>query len=229
MAAGSLDAFLRQTELTEAMLHTHHQCKSDLDLLDYGCGWRGAQRLIFEGVKRDIDRLALFDPLCDIHPPREPQERIVTEEEILDPRGTLFDVIALSYVLCCVTPDEGRRILSTLHTAQPQAQLLVVDYTLQNRSQMEVLQLLTTREEWKWRQRMGDEDFATTRRRFTVDSLEQFVRSTGYQVQGHAAPLDAFAVRAAVVTLPQRTWMVRSASLSQATNVFPHPHVVQSS
>lgn len=228
MAAGSLDAFQRQSDLTEAILSTHHCEKLALDLLDYGCGWRGAQRVIFEGTKRNIDRLSLFDPFCAIHPPKEPQERIVTTEEIFADNRIAFDIIALSYVLCCTTPEEGRRILSALREHQPQAQLLIVDYTLHHRSQMEVLNLLTAQEELKWRERMGDAEFSSTRRRFTVESFEEFVRSAGYPILGHAALLDSFGVHAAVVTLPQHSSVITPAATHHSTNVAAEPQILQS-
>jgi len=201
--AGHTEAYLRQCALTGALIDSHHQRKQELNLLDFGCGWRGVQRVIFEGMKNTRDRLALFDPLCEIYPPRSPNERIVEMPEIFSANSIPFDIVALSYVLCCMTPEEGKRILHDLHVFQPQAQLLIVDYTLQNRSQMEVLQLLTSREEMKWRQRMGDQRFASTRRRFTAESFEGFVRAAGHQLQGHAAPLDDFGMRAAVMTMPE--------------------------
>ncbi|MDO8469078.1 MAG: hypothetical protein Q7S29_04960 [Candidatus Peribacter sp.] len=211
--AGHEEAYTRQCELTRALIHTHHQRKPDLDLLDYGCGWRGVQRVIFEGTKNACDRLALFDPICDIHQPRSPNERIVENPEIFSANSIPFDLVALSYVLCCVTPEEGKRILHDLHVLQPQAQLLIVDYTLKNRSQMEVLNLLTSREETKWRQRMGDQSFASTRRRFTAESFEEFVHAAGHRIQGHAAPLDTFGIRAAVLTVPEHTIAAPAAPL----------------
>lgn len=203
-SAGHEQAFLRQTKLTEALLQTYHRRESDLNLLDYGCGVRGVQRVIFEGKKSIRDRLALFDPHAHIVPPATPDVRTVQWHEIFGPDRTTFDIIALSYVLCCVSPEEGRYILRDLRACQPQARLLIVDYTLATRSRMEVLQLLTAREEMKWRDRMGDTAFAETRRRFTRETLEDFVRSAGHDILGHAAPLDDAGIRSAVVTHPER-------------------------
>jgi len=203
--AGHDQAFMFQTDLTRNLIHTHHQRKPNLNLLDYGCGRRGVQRVIFEGTKQDCDQLALFDPFADIFPPRTDNVSIVKRSEIFGDNRIPFDIVALSYVLCCVSPDEGKRILHALQLLQPQAQLLVVDYTLNNRSQMEVLDLLASQEEMKWRDSMGEEDFATTRRRFTRESLAQFIYDAGYKMADPAIPLDEFGIRAAIVTHTRQT------------------------
>ncbi len=201
--SGHEQAYLHQKALTGALIRTRHMRRPALDLLDYGCGWRGVQRVIFESTKETRDRLALFDPFVQIRPSQTDDVYVAGEREIFGDNRTHFDIVGLSYVLCCVSAEEGQKILRTLHARQPWAQLLIVDYTLHNRSRMEVLALLTAQEEMKWRRRMGEDDFVATRRRFTRHSFEQFVRDAGYDILGHAAPLDRFGIRAAVVTRAQ--------------------------
>ncbi|OIO53278.1 hypothetical protein AUJ46_05375 [Candidatus Peregrinibacteria bacterium CG1_02_54_53] len=198
--AGHEEAFFRQTAQTQSLIDERRIHKPNLDLLEYGCGWRGAQRVILEGIKTFHDRLALYDPHVEIRPPTCPNERIVDHAEIFGPGRRAFDIITLSYVLCCVSPKTGMGILQSLRAAQPQADMLIVDYTLNNRSQMEVLDLLTSREEMKWREAMGEQEFAETRRQFSPETLAEFVRSSGHNLQGGAIFLDEFGIRAAVVT-----------------------------
>ncbi|MFH1444356.1 MAG: hypothetical protein ABIG34_03125 [Candidatus Peregrinibacteria bacterium] len=202
--AGHEEAFLQQTALTRSLIDEHHVHRPNLNLLEYGCGWRGVQRVILEGIKANHDRLALFDPHAKIRSPEWPNERIVDRAEIFGHNRIPFDIITLSYVLCCVSPEEGQRILQSIRISQPQSSVLIVDYTLKNRSQMEVLALLTSREEMKWRNSMGEEEFAETRRQFTPETLEEFVRSAGHNVRGNAIALDEFGIRAAIQTQPQR-------------------------
>ncbi|HAI98644.1 TPA: hypothetical protein DCL30_03875 [Candidatus Peribacteria bacterium] len=200
-----LEAYIMQEKIYRAIVQVRHRSKAALELLDFGCGVRGISRVILEGVSHDTDRLHLFDPYANIMPSPQSNVHIASTQDVHGDNRIPFDVVSLSYVLCCIeTEEQAHSLLRKLRLSQPQAVTVIIDYTLRNRSNMEVLHLLNSREEQKWKESMGKDSFAETRRRFTPASLEAFVRDAGYDVLGHAAPLDQEAIRCAVLTRPSR-------------------------
>jgi hypothetical protein len=200
---GHFEAYDNQLKLYRAVLTTVRRNGKALEILDFGCGRLGVSRVILQYLMQTRDRLHLYDPLALIEPPLDGNIRIASEKEIFGPERTRFDVIALSYVLCCIPPEDVPPLLQNLKTAQPQARGLFVDYTLADRSDAEVLRLLNAQEERYWLERLGRDDFITVHRRFTRESLEHLL-SSHFRVMGHTAPLDKLGIRAAAVTLPDR-------------------------
>ncbi|MDD5026431.1 MAG: hypothetical protein PHH13_03580 [Candidatus Peribacteraceae bacterium] len=196
------EAYLKQEGIYAAILRHRHRHKKELDLLDFGCGVRGVSRVILEEISNSRDRLHLFDPYANIMPSPQPNVRIASAQDVHGDNRIPFDVVSLSYVLCCMETEQARPLLRKLRFSQPQAITVIIDYTLQERSNMEVLQLLNSHEEQRWKKGMGEDSFAETRRRFTPASLEAFVRDAGYDVMGHAAPLDQETIRCAILARP---------------------------
>lgn len=200
------EAYLNQDTLYRDVLAVQHQTRKRLNILDFGCGPHGTGRMLLRNLKEPQDGLHLYDPYANIEQPRVPNEFIATRQHVFGDNRIAFDIVNLSYVLCCMRPTDGRDALEQLRWAHPGASLVVVDYTLQTRSQAEVLQLLNSTEEMKWRRRMGEEAFASTRRQFTPESLQWLVRLSGYVPQ-ETRPLDAAGMRAGLVaTTGQQIW-----------------------
>ncbi|MFH0851885.1 MAG: methyltransferase domain-containing protein [Candidatus Peregrinibacteria bacterium] len=201
---GHFEAYDNQRRLYEAVLATARNKGSALEVLDFGCGRLGVSRVILQYLMHTRDRLHLYDPAALIESPRDANVRVASEEEIFGPQRTRFDVMTLSYVLCCVPPRDVFELLKRLKTAQPQARGVFVDYTLADRSETEVLRFLNAQEERSWLEKLGRDEFIAVHRRFSRDSLERLL-SSHFHVMGHAAPLDKQGVRAAAVTLPNQS------------------------
>ncbi len=179
-----------------------HQIRDMLNILDFGCGPHGVGRMLLRSLKQKDDKLYLFDPHVDIEHPRDANEFIATKQDVYGDARLPFDIVNLSHVLCCMEPIDAIYALKNLKASHPKAMLVVVDYTLRNRSAMEVLKLLTSHEEMKWRRHMGDEAFAHTRRQFTPESLEHLIRLAGYLPEEGIRPLDKSGIRAFAVACP---------------------------
>ena len=196
------EAYINQETLYRRVLEMLHQIRDKLNILDFGCGPHGVGRMLLRSLKKKDDKLYLFDPHATIEPSRDPNEFIATKQDVYGDARIPFDIVNLSYVLCCMEPIDAIYALKNLKASHSKAMLAIVDYTLRNRSEIEVLQLLTSHEEMKWRRHMGDEAFAHTRRQFTPESLEHLIRMAGYSLLECAIPLDKAGIRAAIVALP---------------------------
>lgn len=196
------EAYCNQERLYQAVLAAQHHLRGALKILDFGCGEEGVSRVILRGSMGDADTLFLYDPEARIHPPRDQRERIASGQNVYGDQRIPFDIVTLSYVLCCMEPQELLPTLQHLRTSQPQAVMIIVEYVLCGRSSLEILGLLTANEEMKWRAYMGEDHFVETRERFTRESLETLLRKAGFSLLGRVAPLDRAGIRAAAVTLP---------------------------
>lgn len=195
-------AYESQLRLYRAVLDTTRGRGKALNVLDFGCGRLGVSRVILQHRLETRDRLHLYDPSACIDPPRDPHVRVASEAEIFGPQRTRFDLMALSYVLCCIPPQEVHGLLQRLRDAQPQARGVFVDYTLADHSEEEVLRLLHADEERNWLKKLGREEFITVHRRFTRDSLLRLV-SSHFRVIGNVFSLDVSGIHAAAVTFNQ--------------------------
>lgn len=194
---------MAQESLYKAVLNTLHLRKDGVSILDFGCGERGVGRVIIEGIMNARDQLHLYDSLPEkICPPRNGQGvNIASRENIFGDRRTSYDLINISYVLCMLEPEEAKGILEELRTAHPEALFTIVDYTLNNRTDLDIPNLLSSNEEMKWQQNIGVDEFIRTHTRFTRQSLCALVQSAGlHPMNGRAAALDEDGIRSAIVT-----------------------------
>ena len=170
-----------------------------VDALDFGAGPYGVSRMILEHVL-DLrrDHLALFDPYTPITQPTKHHVTEVSEDEIYSLTHAPFDIISVSYILCCMEPCRAKIMLAKLQKAQRAATYMFVDYTLRGMTRKDVLALLTAREEMKWRAHMGEDTFARTRTQHTRASLAALIHESGLRVLTHES-LDPKGYRTGVV------------------------------
>ncbi|MDD3896540.1 MAG: hypothetical protein PHU04_01670 [Candidatus Peribacteraceae bacterium] len=174
-----------------------------VEALDYGSGWQGVSRVILEGVLSAREQLFLYDRFAAIKPSGTPNVHQATAKDIFSGKKQ-FSIISISYVICCMAPQEARTMLAELQEAQQSAQYVIVDYTLRDRTREEVLALLTSNQEMKWRRHMGEDAFAQTRMQHTPQSLVELVESAGLRARnGKAAPMDPAGLRSAIVAEAQ--------------------------
>jgi hypothetical protein len=159
--------------------------------------------MLLTNLKGREDTLHLFDPYVAIEVPRSPRVRIANTQDVYGDRRLPFDIVNLSYVLCCMRPLDALSALRSLRGSHPHATIVIVEYTLAHRSKMEVLSLLTSDEEMKWRRLMGEDAFAETRRQFSPESLAFLLQFAGHSLQSGVMPLDRSGIRSAAIAVPQ--------------------------
>ncbi len=226
-------AYYEQVALFHAVANTQRRRRAlardprPIEALDYGTGWQGVSRVILEGVLSAREQLFLYDKFAAIKPSRMPNVHQATPEDIFS-GWKQFDIISISYVMCCMDPLEARAMLANLQEAQQSAQYVIVDYTLRGRTREDVLALLTSNQEMKWRHHMGEDEFARTRMQHTPASLAALTQSAGLGVwNGKAAPLDPAGMRSAIIAearavAPQCSVpMCDTPKEEAATNPFP--------
>jgi len=184
--AGHCEAAANQLRLygrEVAHLHRQQEQEGPISILDFGSGEKGVGRMFLEEtVRHTEDRLMLYDPEADIASPMHKQVSIVSSKNVFGDNAEHFDIVHLSYVLCCMEPHEAHRALRSLQEAHPNASWIIIDYVLSGRNALEVLGLLQSREERKWIKRLGEEEFVRVHTRFSVDSLVELVRQSGISV-----------------------------------------------
>lgn len=170
------------------------------NVLDFGCGPTGAGRTFIEfEIMETRNRLSLFDPGANITPSTHKNVSIVSTEQVFGPNRDQFDIVNISYVLCLMEPNEARETLEKLREAHSSASFIIIDYTLQGRSQMEVQQLLIADTEKKWREKLGEDEFHRTHTRFSPECLSELVRDSGIS-HDQPKPLDKKNLRAFIIT-----------------------------
>lgn len=200
-------AYYNQRELYEStvnMLRNHKKAadtSETIEALDFGTGPYGVARMILGNVLSSrLDHLSLFDPYAEVRKPRRNNEKEITGDKIYGPMPTRFDIISLSYLLCCMEPEKAQKMLQGLLQAQHDATYIFIDYTLQGMTREQVLALLVSDREIKWRTDMGDDDFFRTRTQHTRASLAALVQSSGFELIGNEAmEMDPNGYRAGMV------------------------------
>ncbi len=153
-----------------------------LRLLDYGTGRKGLARLFLEQHKLPEDQLDLYDPHAQIHPPAKSDRnvRIITQRELMRAPAP-YDVVTLSFVLCCLEPQERSVILSALSASHPQAHLLVLEYILKQHDRAAVCALLQ-REAKAYHRQLEDPAFLDRHTALDLAGLANLLEENRWQV-----------------------------------------------
>ncbi|MCF7845116.1 MAG: class I SAM-dependent methyltransferase [Kiritimatiellales bacterium] len=196
------EAYLRQTWIYDSALKLIQRQKIGATLLDFGCGQNGVSKSILSSRLRTNDQLHLHDT-AQIDTPNDRRIRIVSQEQIFGPYQTEYDLISISYVLCFNEPDDSIRLLQDMRTAQREAMIIVIDYTLNGLQQEDLMSIFTAGKEKRWRAKLGDNEFFRTHTRFTPESLSRLIRDAGYRILGNTgAPLDISRYRTGFLAYP---------------------------
>lgn len=184
----------------EAITSLSKDRERPLNILDFGCGVRGSGRVLIAGIiSGTAHRLSLLDPFASIKKPRNQRTTIKSTTEVFE--GTeRFDLINLSYVLCCIDPKAVTEILRTLKIQNPTAAFTIIDYILKGRARNEVLRLLDSAWEKKCFNRQSDGDFVEQHMRFDESLLINLVQDAGISMSAKSTfPLDGQNLRYAIV------------------------------
>lgn len=179
-SGGHLEAVVNQSRLYDSRLTAmrHPNVKHFLNILDFGSGRYGIGRALLENqINQYGDRMYLYDPYTDVK--RSVNSQVFVAEN-LDNIPENIDFINISYVLCSMEPDEARQALSDLKNRFNRAEIFVLDYVLNGRE--ELINLLQSNEECKWRQIQGEKEFRRTRTRFTAGSLKAALMESGLEI-----------------------------------------------
>jgi len=196
------EAFFNFQDICLGLMDEIRKKTGHLNILDFGSGRYGVGRAIMEPKMNPGEELALYDIDTISSPVRTGTTHIVDTEVALGYTDGRFNIVNLSYVLCHIEPDEAKGILSDLGLAHPNAQFLITDYVLSGRE--ELLELLNSSEEEKWRSRQGAEEFRRTHVRFDPNSLERLMVRSGFMSPGFKAwYLDHNHIRASMITEPE--------------------------
>lgn len=173
-----------------------------LEVLDFGTGPCGTSRVILQSILETRGRLALFDKQSVvIEPPLRPHVHIAPEYDVYGYPNPDFDLISLSYVLCCLGETDPALTLLTLREYHRTSLMTIVDYTMKNFPRNAVLRLLNTHAEQEWMRRDQDH-FVEARTQFTPQSLRTFAEQCGYDVIVQQ-PLDPIGIRSALLLQPR--------------------------
>ncbi|MDD4318779.1 MAG: hypothetical protein PHW10_00405 [Candidatus Peribacteraceae bacterium] len=168
-----------------------------VEVLDFGTGENGVSRIIFQSILTNRGRLALFDkPDVPIHFPRDAHVRIAQAHEVYGYPMPPFDLVNLSYVLCCLGNEDPALTLLLLQEYHRRALFSVVDYTMRGRSREETLALLNSASERRWQKRMGEDAFVAARTRHTADSLRSLLEDASFDIMQQES-LDSLGLRTA--------------------------------
>ncbi len=180
---GHLQASIRQQQIYSYLFSgmANQTQRDTLNVLDFGTAYRGASRSFLEGqIGNKAGRsLKLYDPYTRIAPPIYPNVSIIDEHAVFGINAEEFDVINLSYVLCCLDGVEATELLSKIIEQHPDAVLTVFDYVLKNRDKARVLDVLCTKQEMIWRKKMGDDAFFQSRSYYAINELAEVVTDAG--------------------------------------------------
>lgn len=197
-----MEAFFNFQDICLGLMNDLRAKTGHLNVLDFGSGRYGVGRAIMEPKMNPGEELALYDLHSISSPIRTDTTRIVGTHEAMKYTDGRFNMVNLSYVLCHIEPNEARAILSDLAFAHPNAQFLITDYVLRGRE--ELLQLLDSSQEKKWKMHQGQEEFRRTHVRFDPNSLERLIVDSGLEPPGTRAwYLDHSGMRASMITEPE--------------------------
>lgn len=198
-----LQAFYNFQDICADLMQTTRDRYGTAHILDFGTGRYGVGRAIMEPKLQKGDELALYDPKAEISEPIQPDHvHIVDDRMALTYTDGRFNIVNISYVLCLLEPEEARKILSDLSLAHPYAKFLITDYVLRGRENL--LEVLNSKEENKWRASIGEEEFRRTHARFDASSLAELVENSGFsKPSGSAWYLDHLGIRETILTEPE--------------------------
>jgi hypothetical protein len=189
-----MEAAMNQQDIYKKKIDTN----GEANILDFGCGPTGAGRAFIEcQIMGTRNKLSLFDPGANINPSNYNNVSVVNTEQVFGPNRDQFDIVNISYVLCLMEPREARETLERLKEKHSSASFIIIDYTLDGRSKMDVQNLLVADTEKRWRQKLGEEEFYRTHSRFSPESLSELVNTAGIQHSG-TRPLDKKNLRASI-------------------------------
>ncbi len=152
-----------------------------LRIVDVGTGRKGIARLLLQNAIAHDDSLELYDPQTPIAQPGKKYPNVhVTDAAALEHEAASFDVVSLSFVLCCKSDAEQISILRELREKFPKASLFLLEYILQGRH--DVHDILRTDHAAAHQCDLTNQEFSHLHSRFTLASLVHFVEEQGWNV-----------------------------------------------